>query len=174
MPPPASSARTTAAAQERLAETVHTLYRGWMRDTKEEARQRDLTLPQLFLLGVLEDVGTLSVTRWAESLGTPPSTTTGLLDGLEAGGYVTRTHDPTDRRQVLVSLAPRGHRLAEELRAKARVRWSVLCEGIPARELDSVASTLRRIADRMDVHPTLAPLRTPRVPPRLARPARRG
>jgi DNA-binding MarR family transcriptional regulator len=151
MGPQLTASRTSsAAAQERLAESVGKLTRAWIRYGKEEARRVDLMLPQLFLLGVLFDDGPISVTRWSESIGAPPSTTTGLLDGLEGAGHILRTHDPTDRRQVLVTLTPKGRRLAERLKTQVRGRWGELCEGIPARDLESAAATLERVLVRME------------------------
>jgi DNA-binding MarR family transcriptional regulator len=38
-----------------------------------------------------------------------------LIDRLEAHGYVRRSRDRDDRRQVLISLLPRGERLLEQV-----------------------------------------------------------
>jgi DNA-binding MarR family transcriptional regulator len=46
-----------------------------------------------------------------------------LIDRLEAKGYVVRTRNSEDRRQVLVSLLPRGERLLEHV---ARLRLEEL------------------------------------------------
>ena len=43
-------------------------------------------------------------------------TVTGLLDGLEAGGYLSRERDPGDRRRLLVSLTAAGRELADRFR----------------------------------------------------------
>jgi len=43
-------------------------------------------------------------------------TVTGLLDGLEAGGYLSRERDPDDRRRLLVSLTAAGRELADRFR----------------------------------------------------------
>ncbi len=110
----------------------------------------DLSLPQIFLLGGLREKGRIPVTRWAEQMGASPSATTGLLDTLEASGYVLRVHDEADRRQVLVSLTPKGRRLAEKVRATFQSHWSQFCTGIPPRELETAAGTLDLILQRME------------------------
>ncbi|MEP7357732.1 MAG: MarR family transcriptional regulator [Anaerolineales bacterium] len=46
-----------------------------------------------------------------------PNSAVGLVDRLEAQGLVTRRSDGTDRRQVYVSLKPKGRRLLEKLSA---------------------------------------------------------
>jgi DNA-binding MarR family transcriptional regulator len=145
-----SSARTrSVSAVEPLSETVTQLTRGWVRFARERARALGLTLPQLFLLGGLRELGTIPVNRWVERMGTSPSATTALLDGLEATGYVRRTHDAVDRRQVLVSLTPNGRKIAERLKHVFRDRWKALCEDIPERELEAATATLAKIVRRL-------------------------
>jgi DNA-binding MarR family transcriptional regulator len=167
---PASVAdRSPARSPEaRLQQATAQLIRAWVRQAREEGRTLGLSLPQLFLLGGLRDAGRIPVTRWVEMIGVSPSATTSLLDGLEGAGYVQRTHDREDRRQVLISLTTEGHRLADRFQAKFAREWRVLCEGIPPRDLDTAAATLERIGGRMGAsgHPLLT---TPRAPPKRRR-----
>ena len=149
---------------ERLAEGVSRLARGWMRLGREGARNLGLSAPQLFLLNGLREMGSVPVLRWVDEMGASPSAMTGLLDGLESAGFVSRSHGVEDRRQVLVSLTPSGRRLADRLQSEFRVRWKQYCEGIPGRDLDRVSETLERITSRMAspsaVPPLLHPTRT--------------
>jgi DNA-binding MarR family transcriptional regulator len=48
-------------------------------------------------------------TLLAEWLGAPPATLTSRLDRLEQAGYISRSHDPADRRRLLVALTDKGH-----------------------------------------------------------------
>lgn len=123
--------------------------RGWIRWAKEEARTLDLSLPQMFLLGGLEERGEVPVTRYVEMMGASPSATTGLLDGLEEAGFVTRTPDRDDRRQVLIGLTPKGTRLAAQLKAKSLARWATLCKGLPPADLEAAIRVFDRIFARM-------------------------
>lgn len=148
-------------ASERLSGAVRGMVRSWIRLTREEARASGLSLPQMFVLGGLYESEAIPVTRWAEIVGASPSATTGLLDGLEADGYVVRTHDRHDRRQVLISLSPKGRALAGRLSRTFRSHWRTFCRGIPDSDLDATAVTLGRIAERMGPPESLAsiPLR---------------
>lgn len=47
----------------------------------------------------------------AKVIGTPPTSFTPILDGIEAAGLVTRHPDPADRRVVRVYLTPEGESL---------------------------------------------------------------
>ncbi|HTP56572.1 MAG TPA: MarR family transcriptional regulator [Thermoplasmata archaeon] len=165
-------------AAERLSETVARLSRGWMRLGREEARAIGLSLPQAILLRNLRETGPTPVTHWVGVTGVSPSTATSLLDGLEAEGYVVRTHDRSDRRQVLISLTSAGRRVSHRLTEEFRRRWVDFCEEIPSAHLDSAAATLERIAGRMAAvvpDPACATVRSPsgRVRARTA-PARVG
>lgn len=137
------------AADDRLAETVARLTRGWLRVGREEARSLGLTLPQLFLLGALRERGSMPVNRWVEMMGVSPSAATGLLDGLEGSGFIVRAHDAIDRRQVLVSLSSEGRKLADRLRGEFRERWRTYCADIPPSRLELTTATLDRILERM-------------------------
>jgi DNA-binding MarR family transcriptional regulator len=51
-----------------------------------------------------------------------PATMTGIIDTLEREGLVRRRRDESDRRQVRLSLTPRGRSLAVEVSAAFRVQ----------------------------------------------------
>jgi DNA-binding MarR family transcriptional regulator len=138
------------SAAERLHATVQQLARAWTRLGREEARRRGLSLPQLFLLGALRESGPMPVTRWVAMMGLSASATSSLTDGLESGGFVARTHGARDRRQVLVSLTPKGRRVADRLRAASRRRWTEFCAGLPPGDLGAAATTLGRVVGRMN------------------------
>src|SRR4029450_2887397 len=53
----------------------------------------------------------------SQALRVSPRNVTGLLDALEAGGYVARGRHPTDRRATLVSLTDQGAAAAARLHA---------------------------------------------------------
>ncbi|MGW2564032.1 MarR family winged helix-turn-helix transcriptional regulator [Streptomyces sp. NPDC001514] len=62
-------------------------------------------------LDLLERHGALTAKELAERSGLAPASVTGLVDRLEAKGYVRRVKHPTDRRRVLVESRP--EKLAE-------------------------------------------------------------
>ena len=136
-------------APDRLAETIGRLMQNWMRRTREDARGSGLSVPPLVLHRALSRTDQLPVTRWADMVGASPSSATALLDGLEHGGIVRRTHATTDRRQVLVSLTPKGRRLINRLRVAGRRHWRGICRGIPAPELDAASATLTTLVGRL-------------------------
>jgi DNA-binding MarR family transcriptional regulator len=141
---------SSATPEDRLREVTGRLMRGWMRISREQARRSALSLPQLFLLRALNEMQEIPATRWAEMVGVSPSAATGLLDGLEAAAYIRRTHDTRDRRQVLVSLTPKGRRFSEQVRANQRKEWHRICSTLSKAELGTAAAVLAKLAERLE------------------------
>lgn len=148
LPAPSRTAKS-APPDEQLAEAVSRLVRGWMKGLKTQGRAVHLSMPQLMLLHTLTEVGEVPVSKWARMVGASPSATTALLDGMEHDGYVRRTHARDDRRQVLISLLPRGRQLADRMMATQLRAWRGYCADIPAARLRGAARTLEAISARM-------------------------
>ena len=68
----------------------------------------DLTVPRTHLLWELHRLGPSTQTTLATALKVSPRNVTGLVDALEASGYVARTPHPKDRRASVVTLTDRG------------------------------------------------------------------
>jgi DNA-binding MarR family transcriptional regulator len=75
----------------------------------------NITLPQLHLLTVLVGAGgVLPSTRIARHMVKEAQTITGLVDRMEAAGWVARQNDPKDRRKTLVTLTNAGIKKFQE------------------------------------------------------------
>ncbi len=75
-----------------------------------------LTYPQYLVLASLWAKGDQTVGSLGDMLFLEYSTLTPLLKRLEGLGFVTRTRDPDDQRQVHVSLTRQGNALQEKAR----------------------------------------------------------
>ena len=74
-----------------------------------------ITVPQLHLLAVLVEAGgILPSTRIARQMVKEAQTITGLVDRMEAAGWLARQGDPKDRRKTLVSLTNAGIKKYQE------------------------------------------------------------
>ena len=72
-----------------------------------------ITYPQYLLLNVLWEEDHRTVGDIGERLGIESSTMTPLLKRLQAAGFVRRTRNPADERQVFVELTERSQALEE-------------------------------------------------------------
>jgi DNA-binding MarR family transcriptional regulator len=74
---------------------------------------------------------------------------TGLVDALEADGFVVRTKHPTDRRAILVKLTDRGKTTAESMEAGATEFADQLFGHLSGAELHTFVDTLDGVLERL-------------------------
>jgi len=70
------------------------------------------------------------------------------LDRLESRGLVSRSPDPQDRRNKVVSLTPAGRRLLTRCRTEIRSMEDDLLAGVPAADRAAFERVLTHLADR--------------------------
>lgn len=109
---------------------------------------------------LLNRYGELTQRELSEKLDCSARNVTGLVDALEAAGFVARARHPTDRRAVLVSLTKRGRSLAGGWRADREVGTVQLFGETSSSELATFATVLDRVLDglRKSVPGTERPL----------------
>lgn len=69
----------------------------------------------------------------------------GLIDRLEANGFVIRKQDPHDRRSRRISASPQGKRLIEEIQSIAMELDAASLEGVTEEELDVLVNVLSKM-----------------------------
>jgi len=114
------TSRITDGEYHALAQLRY-LIRRFLQEGDATAREAGLEPQQyLLLLAIrgLEAGQEASIRTLAERLSLRHHSTVELVDRLEAHGLVKRTRGKEDRRQVLVSLQPRGEKLLERVVAQ--------------------------------------------------------
>ncbi|MBG9788576.1 MarR family winged helix-turn-helix transcriptional regulator [Brevibacillus laterosporus] len=84
--------------------------------TQLDAANAGLTLQQLAILNVIRfhpELKTLK--QLTDRLLTAKSTLSISIDGLVALGYLTREPSTEDRREIILSLTPQGHKLSQTI-----------------------------------------------------------
>src|ERR1700729_867213 len=122
-----------------LAELRHQI-RQFLSEGDRAARAAGLEPQQYLLLLMIRGLPegqSATIRTLAERLTLKHHSAVELVDRLEANGYVRRTRGRDDRRNVIVSLLPRGERLLEEV-ARHRIN-----------ELRSNGHELVRAIDRL-------------------------
>ena len=124
---------------------------------KDMARAFDgtpLTAARIRVLWELQQGGPSTQHALATRLGVSPRNITGLVDALEAGGYVVRSPHPTDRRATIVSLAASARQMMREMqREHAELSAELLGAVDPAdrraleRGVDAIATHLRELIE---------------------------
>jgi DNA-binding MarR family transcriptional regulator len=131
---------TEVAARLRLA-VVRTARR--LRQEAYQAEGRGELSPTLTAaLGTVERHGPLTPSELADRERIRRPTATRIVARLEAGGLVTRTADPADRRASLIATTPAGSALLKRLRGRKN---AYLAKRLRSLEPDEV-ETLERAA----------------------------
>jgi DNA-binding MarR family transcriptional regulator len=109
----------------------------------------ELTMAQAKLLYVVTSAGPLTVSDIGARLGISVSTASGAVDHLVQLGLVSRADDPTNRRQVLVSMTPLGAQTLEQMRDLGSRHMAALLDGLSPKELATVDRAIRILTDAM-------------------------
>ncbi|MFV9454371.1 MarR family winged helix-turn-helix transcriptional regulator [Rhodococcus sp. NM-2] len=110
----------------------------------------EVTLPQLRLLMVLNEEGTVSSSQAARALGVAASTVTRLADRLLASGHLRRGADRSNRSVVTLESTARGRAVVEQVNARRQDELRRILDQLDPTERSDCAATLRRIHECLD------------------------
>jgi len=139
-------------AAEELARAFKGCVRAVRRLRGRETRRApgELSDAQYGLLFGLREHKALPTSELAFLADLSPATATGMLDGLEASGLVTRVRSDRDRRVVLTSLTERGRALVDERHARFAPRLEAALAEFSDAELHTAAAVLDRLREMFD------------------------
>jgi DNA-binding MarR family transcriptional regulator len=122
---------------------------------KDMARAFDgtpLTVARIRLLWELQHTGPSTQHALASRLEVSPRNITGLVDALEASGYVTRSPHPSDRRAIIVSLAASAESMMQQMQRDHAALTADLLGAVQPddraaleRGVDAIAARLREL-----------------------------
>jgi DNA-binding MarR family transcriptional regulator len=121
-------------------------------DIHSDFMQRNfgLTGPQLTILRVVNRLQPVSAGELAKSANFNRGTLTGILDRLEANGFVSRSRLPADRRSVILKLTAEGKRILDEAPFLLRDRFLEELNRMSAAEQTDMLNTLEKTASLME------------------------
>jgi DNA-binding MarR family transcriptional regulator len=138
-------ARTAAVLRVRIGRLSRRL--------KARSGAGDLTMPEVLVLARLERCGPASPGELARAEQVQPQSMGATLAGLAEHALVSRSHDPDDRRRVVISLTEAGRQVVYGVR---RDREEVLSRAIaealsPAEreQLNAVLPLLEKLASQL-------------------------
>ena len=134
------------------------------------AREYGMGFARGRVLWALQESGPVVMRALSERLGISPRTVTGLIDALEADGWVTRSPHPHDRRATIISVTPTAEAALTTLRSSYEELAHSLVAGIDPADLARCHAVLSTIQDRLPDVVTTMTEETP--PPAKPRPQR--
>jgi DNA-binding MarR family transcriptional regulator len=139
------------ANAEQLDLLLHRFLSGFFAIPARQPASGAITFAQMRVLWTLANNGdTATPGEIAERLGITSSTATGLVERLAEGGYIHRAHSREDRRQVLLSLRPKGRRLMAGFRKLRQSRLRSLTSRLGSSDLARMTNALKTLNDIVD------------------------
>ena len=130
-------------AIERALETFEAFQQRLMSIHAPDFAALDVTMAQAKLLYVVAAAGELTMSEVANRVGVSISTASAAVDRLVAGGLLARGEDPSNRRQVRVSITPTGVDNLEQLRELSLRQLRDLLERVPDDDLAVIERATR-------------------------------
>jgi len=121
----------------------------FQRDMARTFEGTALTLARTAVLWVLHGSGPVTQQTLATALEVTPRNVTGLVDALEATGFVRRRPHPTDRRATLVELTETGEQATTTMVREHDELTSVLTDAVAPADRDAFARGLEAVAAKL-------------------------
>lgn len=106
-----------------------------------------VTLPQLRVLVMVASRTAPNLGAVAEGLGVHPSNATRAVDRLVMAGLLDRSDDPTDRRNLVLSLTVKGRDLVEQVMDQRRTAIAAILDRMPPGRRRSLIPVMRAFAE---------------------------
>ncbi|HUU28147.1 MAG TPA: MarR family transcriptional regulator [archaeon] len=125
--------------------------------SRRVAANYGVTIPQILCLLKVVENGPLTTNALSKEIFLASSTVIGILDRLEEKGYVVRTRDTKDRRQVFVNSTAEGQELVKNTSSLIHETLCNAFTDLSDLELSIIALSLEKIIELMEAEKIKAP-----------------
>jgi DNA-binding MarR family transcriptional regulator len=132
---------------ERIAQLYPTIIRGMGRIRSVVHEGMDLSYNQYKMLLTIYDMGRCPLNLLARELQIAMSSASEMVDRLVNQGFVQRTLDEENRRQVIISVTEKGEGLVLELRRGIVENYRTLLGKLPEDDQEQLVRALETLAE---------------------------
>ncbi len=147
---PTRSRRASAEVTDGVMSALRRIIRAIDLHSRALMQRCGLTGPQLLVLSRLADGPPRTVGDLARAIALSQATLTGIVDRLEARGFVTRNRDQADKRRVSLGLTETGRELLGNAPPLLQDSFTTGFEGLADWEQHQILSSLQRIVALME------------------------
>lgn len=150
-PQPSPTPTGVMARQLRIGFLLHDVSRLRRKFYDGEMRRFGITRSQWVALVILTRDGAagLTQTEFARGMEIGKAAAGGILDRMEANGYVRRVADPQDRRINRVFVSDKGRQVLELLSGKGQVLNDLILQGIPDHHVQMAEDVLAQMKENI-------------------------
>jgi len=128
---------------------IRDIYRTALKRLNARLAVENITFPQYNVLLALGRNGPMQMSTLGEHMLVAPANVTGLIDRIEAKGYVRRRRDPNDRRLWVIELTQEGVRVYKSISTRFRQYARGLGLSLPPGELAAAIASLDKVRKRV-------------------------
>lgn len=148
LPPPLSAANERYDLQ--ILHAIRRIIRASDMHSKELASNYNITAPQLITLHTIASRPGTTINGLSKIVSLDASTLVGIIDRLEAKGYVTRARSTEDRRQVSLHITESGQQFLEQAPSPLQSSLARTLTRLSPLEQSVIAQSLERIVQMID------------------------
>lgn len=123
-------------------------------ESKKIQKEFGISIPQLMCLDYLGELDDYKTTQGniAKYMNLNSSTMSGIIDRLEAKGFVARLPNPNDKRTIFISLTSKGEKLLGTSPQLLHKRLSSRLEKLPKEKVKQINEALEVLVDSLDIN----------------------
>jgi len=128
---------------------IRDIYRTALKRLNARLAVENITFPQYSVLLALGRSGPMKMSTLGENMLVAPANVTGLIDRIEAKGYVRRRRDPVDRRLWVIELTDEGAMVYKNISSRFRQYARGLGSSLSREELGATIASLDKVKARV-------------------------
>ena len=142
--------RPAPSDMTQLIDLVHEVLRSSLREVHPTLAKEGITMGQFWAIHTVSSLEAASVSTVARYLGVSAPTVCTNIDQLEAAGLVRRHRSERDRREVELSLTPRGRKVEARVWNQIAGVMTEAARGLPAEDLAASVRVFTEVNHRLD------------------------
>ena len=140
----------------RLVDLVHEVLGASLRQVQPTLVREGITMGQFWALHTVSSLEAASLGTVARYLGVSPPSVCANIDQLEEAGLVRRHRSERDRREVELSLTPRGRKVESRVWAQIARQMTDAARDLPTEDLAAAVRVFEEVGRRLESgRPTL-------------------
>ena len=128
---------------------IRDIYRTALKRLNARLAVENITFPQYNVLLALGRNGPMQMSTLGEHMLVAPANVTGLIDRIEAKGYVRRRRDPNDRRLWVIEPTEEGTRVYRNISTRFKQYARGLGSSLSREELAAAIASLDKVRRRV-------------------------